>query len=135
MSNDYFIKDEEKLLIAILDKYVEDNGEQFAALDAYQISSLDPLLFENVPRITKEKVHNRQNSDGRYFENLKLKKFISGEGIASPYHFYLTPLGFQEGQRLKSPKAHFCKHYWKFLLGSTFSFLAALAAIGKYIQC
>ncbi len=79
MSNEYYKKDEQKLLIAILDKYIEDNGDQLVALDVYQFSSLDPSLFKTVPRITKEKVHDRQNSDSRYFGNLKDKEFISGK--------------------------------------------------------
>ncbi|WP_432745896.1 hypothetical protein ABXJ76_08170 [Methylobacter sp. G7] len=49
MSNEYYKKDEQKLLIAILDKYIEDNGDQLVALDAYQFSSLDPSLFKTVP--------------------------------------------------------------------------------------
>jgi hypothetical protein len=135
MSNEYYKKDEQKLLIAILDKYIEDNGDQLVALDAYQFSSLDPSLFETVPRITKEKVRDRQNSDSRYFGNLKEKEFISGKDIASPFHFRLTKSGYEEGHRLKSPKLHFCKEHWKFLFGSLLTFISVTCAILRYINC
>jgi hypothetical protein len=135
MSNIYYKKDEEKLLIAIFDKYISENGHQLVALDAYQLSSLDPELFKTIPRITKELTKDIQNSDARYFGSLKIKKFISGEGRTSPYHFHLTKTGFAEAHRLKSPTLFFCKEHWKFLFGSLLSFTTVLTGIIRYIQC
>lgn len=135
MGDQYYKKDEQELLVAILDKYIEDNGDQLVALDVYQISKLDPSLFKTVPRITKEKVLDRQNSDSRYFGNLKEKEFISGKNIASPFHFRLTKSGYDEGHRLKSPKLHFFKEHWKFLFGAILSFIVAVIAVLDYIRC
>lgn len=135
MGDQYYKKDEQKLLVAILDKYIEDNGDHLVALDVYQISALDPSLFKTVPRITKEKVLDRQNSDSRYFGNLKEKEFISGKNIASPFHFRLTKSGYDEGHRLKSPKLHFFKEHWKFLFGAILSFIVAVIAVLDYIRC
>lgn len=134
MPNEYHKKYEEKLLIAILDKYIESQGNQPYALSAFQFFSLDKDLYKTIPQIKLELVADRQNTDGRYLKNLELKKHISKNKSQTPYHFFLTDQGFIEANRLKNPLKCFIKEHWKFLIGTSFAFIASVIGILRYIE-
>jgi len=113
----YSIKLEEKLIIAIFDKYIETNGKQSSSLNGFQLSSFDQSLFISIPEITCGLDYDRQKSDLRYFKSLEYKNFISKNGHPSPYHFYLTERGYNEAIRLKNPIRNFLIEHWKFFTG------------------
>lgn len=47
----------------------------------------------------------------------------------------LTPKGYDEAKRLIHPVKHFATNHWKWCIGTSLSFIAALVAILRLTNC
>lgn len=125
------------MLKAIYHKYVSAQGDQPSQLDVYMFNGLENNLYEKVPEILLEPLRSniRPMVDNRYLLNLKDLEYIKEKHNSGMCVFTLTKSGYCEAKRLNRPCKYFIDKHWKFLLGSVLSFITALTAIIRYIQC
>jgi hypothetical protein len=133
--NKYHKKLEKKLLIAIYNKYVAEQGDQPSQLDVWRFSSTEPDIFKLTPEILIDTPDKRiANSDARYLGNLKEYGFILNNPKSS-FFIHLTNKGFYEAKRLISPYKCFFKEHWKFFTALFFTVITTSAAIVRLIEC